>query len=449
MELINTILIKLPTEIIINILEFFTISQLYQLNYLLKKQNNNKIEQLVNIISNNSFNKLFKYKYKLSKSLYINYAVLLNEDDENVLNWIDTIEHKPIGYTNNNFDKMQIGAYHGFINVYYKYETEIKYHHWQQYTEGLKFFKNSLIGNNYDIIADVYDKISEYETEDSDNPFNYIIIEGIKYLVNNNKCQLLEYLLHVLFGDGYDKYMSEAMEYSLSINNTIVVGYLIKHLYDVNESALSFDISEVLSNINETLDPVDALNEFFVQLSNKNIEIEPECLSACLINALLYGRDNTMKLLISSGAIINTNSISSSILGKNIDCVKYILDNVTVDKERFLKVITFSSSHGNKEIVEYLINKYPLFINNNTFDNLLNHALSNANKQCILYAKELGARSFSASLIHANKLILLRTRYCNNHINHFSELQMKLFSFSDDFNDEFFECMQLVTSWIQ
>ncbi len=442
-----TRLLLLPNELIINVLKYLTISELYQLNYLL----NDYFKDIIKLMSNNIYYSLFEkrnyYRINISKSLDIDYAILLNEDNQVILDWIDTLNNKPTTYTNNIKEKMFIGAKHGFIDVYIKYDTFLDS---TNYLEGYELFDFATKSNNFEIIFDVYNKIRFYDNNEEFGPFHIIIENGIHNLIDNNSHIIIGFLVNLLFEDNYEGYMFTTMSYALKHNKSDIIFHLIRYYYNDNEPGLSFDIQIILSDISELMDVSDALNVFLTEINNTDIEISPEQLNDCIINSLIYGRFNTFMVLLNNGALINNKCISAAFIGSNMECIKYIINNYEINEKHFNEIICLSCSVGTKQTTEYLINNFPQYIDNKIINQILYFALGYANKECIIFAKELGATEFKEALDVANKIIKRRYDIIkgNDLYYDFSDYSIKLYNFSENFNSEYNECKQLVHSWI-
>ena len=440
-------LLSLPIELIINVLSNLTISELYKLNYMLE----NRLEHIIKLMPNAMFVRLFQKTYSESiysiKTLNINYAVLLNENNEEILNWIDTIENKPTNHTDNIKLKMYLGAKYGFIDVYNKYNTFLDA---TNYLEGVLLFNLATKGDNRQIIIDSYYKIKFYDNGEEYGPFFTIIEKGIKNLINNNSFVNIGILVNLLFGDGYEGFMFTAMSYALKHNKIEVVSHLITEYYFDNEPGLSFDIGIVLSDISKLMDVSESLNEFLIEMNNFEIPIYQEDLEDCFVNALIYGRFNTMMVLINYGANINDKCICAAIIGGNLECIDYLINNYEVSDNLIKRLLLASSSVGTKEIIQYLIQRFPHIINNIIINEMFTFALAYANKECCIYIKELGEIKYN-KMLESSVNIINRRQRINERIDleyDFSDFSIKLYKFEDDFNSKYAECKQLVESWI-
>jgi hypothetical protein len=440
-----TQLFTLPNELIINIIQFLNISELYQLNYLL----NGYFEDIIKLMPNRMFISLFIKSYNnIPKTLNIYYAVLLNEDNEEILNWIDTIDNKPFDYTDNIKIKMFFGATYGFLDVYNKYETFLDP---DNYLDGKDLFNLATKGDNIQIIIDVYHKIKFYDNNEEFGPFYTIIEKGLNNLIDNNSYINTGILVNLLFGDEYEGFMFTAMSYALKHNKVDVVSHLITDHYFDNEPGLSYDVEIILSDISKLMDVADALNVFLIQMNNYDITIYQEDLEDCIINSLIYGRFNTMMVLINYGVIINHKCFIASILGGNLECIDYIINNYDISNNIIEMMFNVNAANGTKQIGQYLFEKFPQYINdNNIINKMLYNALGNGNKECCIYAKELGANKFNKALENALLIIDKRKKVIKRIFfpDDFSDFLSKLYSFPENFDSKFEECTQLVKSWI-
>jgi hypothetical protein len=145
---------------------------------------------------------------------------------------------------------------------------------------------------------------------------------------------------------------------------------LITEYYVDSESGLSFDVGIVLSDISKLMDVSESLNEFLIQMNNVEIPIDQEDLDDCFVNALIYGRFNTMMVLINYGANINDKCLSAAVIGGNFECINHLMNMYEVSDTLIKRLLLACSSIGTKEIIQYLIQRFPHFINNNIINEM-------------------------------------------------------------------------------
>jgi hypothetical protein len=133
--------------------------------------------------------------------------------------------------------------------------------------------------------------------------------------------------------------------------------------------------------------------------------------------ALVFGREKCIQYVLDNSTIdyhyeeegegftkVNgiypfTDSIMYAIMGKNINCVKIVLDIFKINENNWEHYFKFAAVYGNLEIIQYMITIKPYLVDQieNFYTNILKFALCEGNIEIVKFAINNGA-TYSTNL---------------------------------------------------